>query len=137
MFAVFELNEIIALSEQINVYNNDKISIYKQNEAPYNQIVEGWQVLCENAREMPAFGVSLNNETLEARKVGLWVEFVFDKLHTHSNMTFEKLLLKVEKQWQGFNICRYNAECGYNGRCYYFDLVGNNMEHFYDILINL
>ena len=137
MYQVLELNEIIASSEYINVYNNGDVTAYKQNETPYNKIVEGWTVLCENARQMPAFGVSLNNETIEAKKVGLWVEFVFDKQYTHSEMTFEKLLVKVEKHWQGFNIFRYNAEGGYIGRCYYFDLVGNNMSQFYDILMNL
>ena len=137
MYQVLELNEIIASSECINVYNDGEVSVYRQNETPYNRIVEGWKLLCENAREMPAFGVSLNNETIEARNIGLWVEFVFDKQHTHSSMTFEKLLVKVEKEWQGFNIFRYNAEGGYNGRCYFYDLVGSNMAQFYDILVNL
>ena len=137
MFMIMELNEIISSSESINVYNDGVVTSYKQNETPYNKIVEGWKVLCENAHEMPAFGVSLNNETIEARKVGLWVEFVFNKQYSHSSMTFEKLLLKVEKQWQGFNICRFSAENGYSGRCYFLDLVGKNMSHFYDILVNL
>ena len=137
MFNVTELNEIIAESESINVYNDGKTVVYGRVETPFNQIVEGWITLCENAREMPAFGVSLNDETIEARKAGLWVEFVFDKQYEHSNMTFEKLLIKVEKEWQGFNIVRFNAKGGYSGRCYFFDLVGNNMLQFYDILINL
>ena len=132
-----ELNEIISSSETINVYNDGVVTSYRQGETSYNQIVEGWKELCENAREMPAFGVSLNNETIEARGVGLWVEFVFDLPHTHSNMTFEKLLLKVEKQWQGFNIVRYNSQGGYSGRCFFLDLAGGNMSQFYDILANL
>lgn len=137
MYQVLELNEIIASSESINVYNDGKVSVYRQNETPYNEIVEGWTSLCANAREMPAFGVSLNNETIEARKAGLWVEFAFDKQHTHSSMTFEKLLVKVERQWQGFNIVRYSSANGYSGRCYFFDLAGDNMSQFYDILVNL
>ena len=131
------LNDIIATSESINVYNNGKVTVYRQDDEHYNQIVEGWIFLTENSREMPAFGVSLNDETLEARSSGLWVEFVFTKQHTHSSMTFEKLLVKVERQWQGFNIVRYNAQYGYGGRCYFFDLVGKDMSNFYDILRNL
>ena len=137
MYQVLELNEIIASSEYINVYNNGDVIAYKQNETPYNKIVEGWTVLCENARQMPAFGVSLNNETIEAKKVGLWVEFVFDKKYSHSKMTFEKLLVKVEKGWHGFNIVRFDSQSGYNGRCYFLDLSGNDMSQFYDIIINL
>ena len=137
MSIVMELNDIIASSESINVYNNGEMTVYGQEETPFNQIIEGWTALCENAREMPAFGVSLNNETIEARSVGLWVEFVFDREYSHSNMTFEKLLVKVEKRWQGFNIFRYKSQDGYNGRCYFLDLVGNDMSNFYDILVNL
>lgn len=137
MVIEMELNNIVASSESINVYNNGEVTVYRQNEEPYNQIVEGWMSLCKNAHEMPAFGVSLNNETIEARNVGLWVEFDFSKQYTHSNMTFEKLLVKVEKEWQGFNIFRYNENSGYAGRCYFFDLVGKNMSQFYDILVNL
>ena len=137
MVIEMELKDIAALAESINVYNNGEITIYGQNEEPYNQIVEGWTVLCKNAHEMPAFGVSLNNETIEARNVGLWVEFVFDETKSHNNMMFEKLLIKVEKEWHGFNIVRYNEKNGYGGRCYFIDLVGKNMSQFYDILANL
>ena len=131
------LNDIVATSESINLYNNGEMTTYKKNETPYNQIVEGWMLLLENSREMPAFGVSLNGETLEARNSGLWVEFVFDRQYTRNGMSFEKLLLKVEKDWHGFNVVRYNAQGGYSGRCFFFDLVDKNMSKFYDILCNL
>ena len=137
MFVATELNDIIESSESINVYNDGKVSVYTQKETPYKQIVEGWRELTENSHEMPAFGVSLNNYTTEAMRVGLWVEFVFDKQYTHSDMPFEKLLVNVENQSQGFNIIRYNSQGGYNGRCYYFDLLDKNMSKFYDILANL
>ncbi|MDE7439054.1 MAG: hypothetical protein K2N23_00885 [Clostridia bacterium] len=137
MFIATELNDIIELAESINVYNNGETSVYKQGETPYNQVVEGWVLLTENAHEMPAFGVSLNKQTISAMSTGLWVEFVFNKPYTHNEMPFEKLLVNVEKLSQGFNVIRYNAKGGYSGRCYYFDLVGNDMSHFYDILSDL
>lgn len=131
-----ELSDVVAISEIINVYNNGEITVYGPVDPQYNQIVEGWNQLTKNAREMPAFGVSLNNETIEAMGTGLWVEFVLDKQYTHNNMTFEKLLVKVEKAWQGFNIVRYNSQSGYSGRCYFLDLVGKDMSEFYNILVN-
>ena len=131
------LNDIITSAESINVYNNGEVTVYRQDEEQYNQIVDGWIILTENSREMPAFGVSLNNETLEARKSGLWVEFVFVKRYEHHGMPFEKLLIKVEKEWHGFNIMRYNSQSGYSGRCFFFDLVGENMSKFCEILCNL
>ena len=136
MLIAMELNEIIESAESINIYNNGEMSAYSQGEATFNQIVEGWIVLTENSHEMPAFGVSLNKETTAAMSAGLWVEFVFDKQCTHNDMPFEKLLVKVEKQSQGFNIIRYNAEGGYSGRCFYIDLVGRDMFDFYNILID-
>ena len=137
MFIEMNLNDIIASSESINVYINGEVTVYKQEEMQFNQIVEGWMLLTENSREMPAFGVSLNGETLVARNSGIWVEFVFDRQYNHNGMSFEKLLIKVEKEWHGFNIVRYNVQGGYSGRCYFIDLVGKNMTIFYDILSNL
>lgn len=137
MFIQMELCDIVNVSESIIIYNNGEITEYGKNDLPYNQIVEGWKELTKTAREMPAFGVSLDNETVEAMKAGLWVEFVFDKQYSHSAMTFEKLLVRVEKSWQGFNIVRYNTQGGYSGRCYFLDLIGKDMSKFYDILANL
>ena len=132
-----ELKDIGTTAESINVYNNGEITVYRQNETPYSKIVAGWETLIENAREMPAFGVSLHDETMRVINVGLWVEFVFDKQYIHSNMKFEKLLVKVESSWCGFNIVRFNVQGGYSGRCYFIDLVGKDMSQFYDILSNL
>ncbi len=137
MFIAMELNEIIESSDSINVYNNGETFVYRQQDAPYSQIIDGWTTMTDGVHEMPAFGVSLNKQTVEAMNDGLWVEFVFDKQYTHSGMSFEKLLVNVEKEWQGFNIIRYNADDGYSGRCYYYDLVGKDMSQFYDILANL
>ncbi len=137
MFIVEELNDIIETCESINVYNDGLTAVYGADEAPYNNIIEEWILLTENSHEMPAFGVSLNKETTEAMSIGLWVEFVFDKQCAHNEMPFEKLLVKVEKQSQGFNIIRYNSMDGYSGRCFYFDLVDRDMSVFYDVLTNL
>ena len=137
MFIATELNEIIELSESGNVYHDGVTIVYGKGEERFNQILEEWIVLTDDARDMPAFGVSLNRETIEAMSNGLWVEFVFDKQYTHNEMPFEKLLVNVEKQSQGFNIIRYNSQGGYSGRCFYFDLVDKDMTRFYDFLINL
>lgn len=131
------LSNIVESAESINVYNDGNIISFTEKEKTFDVLVEGWQDLLDNSHEMPAFGVSLNRHTTEEMKKGLWVEFVFEKQIFYNEMPFEKLLVKVEKLWQGFNIIRYNASGGYDGRCYYVDLVGKNMSVFYDILINL
>lgn len=131
------LSNIVESAESINVYNDGNIISFTEKEKTFDVLVEGWQDLLDNSHEMPAFGVSLNRHTTEEMKKGLWIEFVFEKQIFYNEMPFEKLLVKVEKLWQGFNIIRYNASSGYDGRCYYVDLVGKNMSVFYDILINL
>lgn len=131
------LSNIVESAESINVYNDGNIISFMEKEKTFDVLVEGWQDLLDNSHEMPAFGVSLNRRTTEEMKKGLWIEFVFEKQIFYNEMPFEKLLVKVEKLWQGFNIIRYNASGGYDGRCYYVDLVGKNMSVFYDILINL
>lgn len=137
MLIEMELNEVIDYSEKINVFKNGETVTYVKGESPYCQIIDGWRSLTENVHEMPAYGVSLNNETIKAMKNGLWVEFVFDKQFWHNEMPFERLLVNAEKDWQGFNIIRYTTQEGYSGRCYYFDLINKNMSEFYDILANL
>ena len=127
------LSNIVESAESINVYNDGNIISFTEKEKTFDVLVEGWQDLLDNSHEMPAFGVSLNRHTTEEMKKGLWIEFVFEKQIFYNEMPFEKLLVKVEKLWQGFNIIRYNASSGYDGRCYYVDLVGKNMSVFYDI----
>ena len=52
-------------------------------------------------------------------------------------MPFEKLLVEVGKEFYGFNIIRYTSERGYDGRCFYIDLVNKNMSDFYNILMDI
>ena len=44
----------------------------------------------------------------------------------YEGMPFEKLLLKAEPEYRGFNLCRFfNGK--YGGRCFYLDLNGGDM----------
>lgn len=131
------INDTVAKSESIVVYVDGKQANYSFDDVNYAKIMNGWRDMTANAHEMPAFGVSLNDETLAALCSGVWVEFVFDRQLSHNDMPFEKLLVEVNRLWQGFNIVRYNSNNGYSGRCFYFDLNGKNMSNFYDILLNL
>ena len=91
--------------------------------------------MLSGAHEMPAYGVSLDRETRKAVKSGVWAEFVFDKALSSNGMPFEKLLVNVQPEWSGFNIIRYTAAHGYDGRCFYYDLVNKDMRLFYDCLM--
>lgn len=134
---LMEINEIFTETEKINVYNNGSSTTYLVGQKPYEDIMLSWNNLLNGSHEMPAFGVSLNGETVKQLKSGLWVEFDFGKQTEHNGMPFEKLLVEVNKSFYGFNIVRYTQARGYDGRCFYIDLVNKDMSELYDVLINI
>ena len=137
MFISVELDKAVECAKKVNLYNEGIVSVLESGSEPFEKIVYEWKAMISGAHEMPAFGVSLNNETLKALKNGLWIEFAFDCAYESIGMPYEKLLISVEKNNQGFNIIRYNSECGYDGRCFYYDLVDKNMSNFYNLIANL
>ena len=132
-----EICEVFDSAEAVNVYYNGVKTVYSAGSEEYNKILAIWNKMIDGAHDMPAFGVSLDRYTKEEMKKGLWVEFGFGKVLECNGMPFEKLLVSVEKDSQGFNLIRYNTNCGYDGRCFYLDLVGKNMGNFYDFLLDL
>ncbi|MDE6585358.1 MAG: hypothetical protein K2K80_01595 [Clostridia bacterium] len=134
MVIMENLCEVFESSEAINIYKEGVKTSYSVGEKEYIDILSCWNKMIENSREMPAFGVSLNHYTLAEMKNGLWVEFEFDGKIEVNGMDFEKLLIDVRKEHSGFNLIRYNSRSGYDGRCYYLDLVDKNMAVLYDIL---
>ncbi len=137
MVIMEEITEAFGETETILVYNNGAQTAYSAGEEQYNKILACWNEMIGGAHDMPAFGVSLDRYTKEEMKKGLWVEFDFKKVLECNGMPFERLLVEVQKNFQGFNIIRYNADYGYDGRCFYLDLVGKNMDKFHDLLLNL
>lgn len=121
-------------SDSINVYTVGEVTSYKKGTKEYKGIIECWYEMIEDAYDMPAFGVSLHNETLEAMKNGRWIEFEFAEKLECNGLPFEKLLIQVENVYQGFNLIRYNPEKGYDGRCFYFNLVDKDMSKLSEYL---
>lgn len=137
MGIVAELDEAFDYADKITVYNDGEKVTFLPYDNSFKEIKVEWRAMLDGAYTMPAFGVSLNNETKEEIKRGLWVEFEFKEVMTYSEMPFEKLLIKVEKNYSGFNLVRYNTDRGYEGRCFYYNLVDKNMSDFYDFLLKL
>lgn len=137
MVIVEELESAFDKAQQINVYNEGTKTEYCAGGDEYKKILASWTEMIEGAHDMPAFGVSLNGLTVKEMKTGLWVEFDFKQTLQHKEMPFEKLLVEVGKESQGFNLIRYSPVYGYEGRCFYLDLVGKNMSSFYEILKTL
>lgn len=129
-----EIFNVFEKADSINVYTVGDMKSYKSGTEEYKGIITCWYDMIEDAYDMPAFGVSLHNETLEAMKSGRWIEFEFGSKQEYNGMTFEKLLIQVESVYQGFNLIRFNSEKGYDGRCFYFNLVDKDMSKLSDYL---
>lgn len=129
-----ELQQVFSHAEEIAVYTDGEAEVYPAGGDGFKQIMAEWNALLEGSVTMPAFGVSINNYTLNAMKSGKWVEFAFSSPQKSGKMEFEKLLVEVKPDYMGFNVNRYNTGYGYAGRCYYIDLRGKSMQSFYNFL---
>lgn len=134
MVTQIQLEKIADYSTGINVYIDGETAVYPVGSEKFNEICAEWNAMLDGAHIMPAFGVSLHHETVKQMKKGVWAEFEFDKQYSSNDMPYEKLLIAVNPDWCGFNIVRCTPERGYDGRCFYYDLVGKNMAEFYNVL---
>lgn len=114
----------IAETSQIVVFNQGSTSVFNHNDDKFEMILNAFLNTIKNAREMPAFGVSLHDETTSALKLGIWIEFVFDRQQSHNDMPFESLLGSVEPDHTGINLIR-KQNGKFDGRCFYLDLSTN------------
>jgi len=131
-----DLDNVFDKAAEIRVYTDGEIKNYAQGGQAFGEILGGWHNLISGAHIMPAYGVSLNRETIKAVKSGKWVEFCFDTIYESGGMPYEKLLIEVKREYYGFNLIRYNKSYGYDGRCFYYDLNGKNMSEFYELLLD-
>lgn len=125
--------EVFDRASGATVYREGMATRFECGDATFEIILDGFEKMIEGAHPMPAFGVSLDNETRKEMKRGTWVEFEFKDRLFCDGMPFEKLLIYVMAGWQGFNLVRYNRECGYHGRCFYLNIRGD-MTQFYNLL---
>lgn len=137
MIIINEIYEAFDRVEKVQVYNDNKICAYNSPQAQYQEILELWNKMLEGSHPMPAFGVSINAYTVREKESGLWIEFIFSECMKCCGMPFEKLLIAVNKDYYGFNLIRYTEEHGYDGRCFYIDLAGKNMNEIYNYLLNI
>lgn len=137
MVTEIQLEKLTDFANSVNVIIEGTAEAYAVGTQEFNAICAEWNSMLVGAHEMPALGVSLNDLTVKEMKSGVWAEFVFGRTLTSNGMPFDKLLINAQPDWSGFNIIRHTAEYGYDGRCFYYDLVGKNMSAFYNFLVNL
>ena len=124
------ITESFKNSFKVVVYSNHKNVEFQKGDNKFEFILETLNKITENAQEMPAFGVSLDKETREAMKKGLWIELVFEREQKYNDMPFESLLIEIESDHSGFNLIR-KVNGKFDGRCFYLNLE-NNMHLLYE-----
>lgn len=134
MVPEIEIQEIAKYTDGINVYDDGVAVPCEKDGARFKEICAAWTGMMKFARQMPAFGVSLDTETTKAVKKDVWLEFSFPQTYCNGGMPFERLLINVVPEYSGFNVIRFNSDYGYDGRCFYFDLIGSNMADLYNVL---
>lgn len=128
------LEEVFADSYQIDLLINNEKYEYDNNNQEYYKILVLFDEMLTGSREVPALGVSLDNETRKAIKNGVWLEFNYDITRYNNDLPFDSLLIEVNQNYGGFNIIRkYNNK--YEGRCFYINLENNSkMNKLYNYL---
>ena len=104
--------------ESIELIQNGKI--HKLSQQEFQQTFARLQDLFGEARVMPAFGVSIHEETVNAMQEGEWLKLNYNAEMDKEGLLFTSLLFRLE-ECQGFNLIRLYGE-RYDGRCIYLDL---------------
>lgn len=133
-FSTAGVVDLFCGATMIDFYKDGQQVLLSQKEQ--NKIDNLFSEAIEDSFSMPAFAVSLDNLTKEEMKSGLWLEFVFDKTMSINEMPFDSLLVNVNKDQYGINLIRGNDGL-YEGRCFYLDLRGKNLDELYDYLSNI
>ncbi len=124
MERVERLTDTFREATSVIVSVEDMKTEYEKGDDKYQKIIEALYLVTTNSHEMPAFGVSIDSKTREDIKSGTYIELIFDDLKSHEGMDYEALLIKVERDWYGFNLIR-RVNGKYDGRCFYLSLDGS------------
>jgi len=128
------IQQIFQYCDNIIIRNDSKVTSVPKDNEEFQNIIDNFLSLINCSHEMPAFSVSLDNETREATQDGLWVEFQLSHTVKHNDMPFDAILIEVNADFGGFNLIRKHNN-KYEGRCFYIDLIDNNMEQFENFLL--
>ena len=110
-------------ASSINVTIKNKTTTLARGDEKFELVLSALENMTAGSRQMPAFGVSLDEETRKAMQDGTWIELVYDDTMEVSGMKFESLLIEVKENYSGINIIR-KVNGKYEGRCFYLDLSG-------------
>ena len=112
-----QLAQCIQNVSKIEVLDNNNLKALENQsfEATIKNLIN----LFQSARLMPAFSVSLHNETIDALKEGKWLKLTFLHQQNVNGLLFDGLVFQLNET-SGMNLIReYDGK--YEGRCLYLD----------------
>ncbi|MEG1581789.1 MAG: hypothetical protein RR334_01335 [Clostridia bacterium] len=130
------INNYINESNKIVVSFKEREFVFDKGSTKYNEILNCYNDMVDSGYEMPAFGVSLHDDTINEMKTGLFIKFLFNSEKTHNGMVFNELAINVKKDYSGFNIIR-KTNNRYEGRCFYINLNNKTMAELFSLLTSL
>lgn len=123
------LTDSFKVANKMIVSFSGKDQVFERGNDKFEKVILALEKIVIDSHEMPAYGVSLDEETRKEKVNGIWIELLFDSPCKHDGMDFESLLLKVEKENYAFNLIRkYNGK--YEGRCFHLSLSSSTKSLF-------
>ncbi len=129
------LSDYFYKCSSITIFEDGAETIFVKGDDKYEEIISSLLKITKDAREMPAYGVSLDKETRLARNSGIWLELIFDNTTIYNEMPFDSLLIEINAKYSGFNVIRKVNE-KYEGRCFYLNII-NTMEPLEKLILNI
>ena len=114
------LVDVLDKIKSFEIYTHGNKETIGKNNDRFLKLKNNIEEVFFNSRLMPAFGVSLHEETIHELKNGVWLKLNFDSEIIKNGLLCNSLLFKLEEV-QGFNLIRmFNNR--FDGRCLYLDL---------------
>lgn len=132
---MFTPSQINKLKENAMFYaynNGNEIVLTQESQDKIENLITA---SLKGARRLPALGVSLHDETMQAVQSGVWLRFKFAKTFEVDGMPFDDILVEIRPDMYGTNLIRGNNG-RYEGRCFYVDLK-HNCNELYGYLMSL
>ena len=104
---------------KIELLNDGKVSVFKHDNKYFAKTVKNLKNVFKTARLMPAFGVSLHEDTVDALKHGKWIKVYFSQEMKKNDLPFDSLVFLLDSV-SGMNLIREHYG-RYDGRCLYVD----------------
>lgn len=130
-----KLTDCFDISSKLIIRINNQQTFLNKGDDKFESIINSLKNTTKHSHEMPAFGVSIDDETRKEIVKGVWIELIFDGTYDYNEMPFESLLIKVDKDDYGFNLIRKNNG-KYEGRCFYISL-NNSMRQLYETIAKI